>query len=115
MKQRLHRWMITFGLTSLLFAGLIGCDKKNTKSTTENTTQTTVAKEQTSEEEKVEVQTVSEFSISLSSNNSWESNGMVCAQFDGVIKNQSGAPEKDWKVTITVPDGSKLESSWKGT
>lgn len=115
MKQGLHRWMVTIGLTSLLFAGLIGCDKKNTESTKKNMTQTTVAKEQTSEEEIVEAQTSSGFSISLSSNNSWESNGMVCAQFDGVIKNQSDVTEKDWKVTITVPDGSKLESSWNGT
>lgn len=114
MKKRIHRLFVVFGLLCLLFTGIFGCDKKDAEMTTQLSTQATVVTEQISEEETMQTQTVDGFSISLTSNNNWESNGMICAQFDGVIKNQTNAVGKDWKVTVTVPEGSKLESGWNG-
>ena len=55
------------------------------------------------------------FELTVTGTNSWESGGMVCAQFDGVIKNKSGGSAANWKVSIPVPEGSKLENGWNGT
>lgn len=115
MKRRLHRLFVTFGFASLLLMGLIGCNKENIELTTEANKQSVVEETQATEEETTQAQADSDYLITITSNNSWESNGMVCTQFDGVIKNQSDVAGKDWKVTVTVPEGSKLESGWNGT
>ncbi len=121
MKSRIHKILLTVGLLSTLSIGLIGCDKGGESSVSVSTTQAektvSVATESTSEIQTTQVsqsQTTSGFEIVMTSNNSWESGGMICAQFDGVIKNHSDATGSDWKISVTVPEGSKLENSWNG-
>lgn len=121
MKHRIHKILVAIGLMSTLTIGLLGCNKNAASSTTtEVSTQAvseaietpTTNEETTTETSKKQVTT--DYEITLVSNNSWESGGMVCAQFDGVIKNHSDVNGREWKVTVTVPEGSKLENSWNG-
>ncbi len=119
MKHRIHKLLVTMGLVTVLSIGVVGCSQsKSETDTTTITTQavseeasTTEAKATTESKEQVQ----NDFEITVSSNNSWESGGMICAQFDGFIKNHTDVAGHDWKVTITVPEGSKLENSWNGT
>lgn len=97
----------------MLVLALTGCGNKGTQETTQ-TTQAASTEEVTTQAETVTAST-EDFVLTIDNNNSWESNGMVCAQFDGVIKNQSGASASDWKITVTVPEGAKMESNWNGT
>lgn len=119
MKYRIHKLLVTMGLVSILSFGLVGCNQdKGEANTTADTTQTVSEEANTTETEATtesKHQAQSDYEITLSSNNSWESGGMVCAQFDGIIKNHTDASSKDWKVTITVPEGSELENGWNGT
>lgn len=124
MKRRLHKFILTIGLTGVLTCGLFGCSKTDSAQNNEvATTQAVTASSQSTEPQTNAEDTSNEtaknvksdYMITLASNNSWESNGMVCAQFDGSIKNNTDASGKDWKVTVTVPEGSKLENSWNGT
>lgn len=96
---------------------LAGCgDKENqiTQEVTETTQEATSTEEVTTQAEKEAVST-EDFVLTLDNVNSWESNDLVCAQYDGIIKNQSGAAASDWKITVTVPEGAQLESNWNGT
>ncbi len=119
MKKRLHKLFLTVGMTGLLAVGMVGCGKKDTteiSATTQAISETvqTDAVSATEEETANSADSQNTYTIQLTSNNSWESNGMVCAQFDGVIQNATDTAGKDWKVIVTVPSGSKLESSWNG-
>ncbi len=118
MKYRIHKLLVTMGLVGILSFSLIGCHQREGQTeVATNTTQAVTEKSNTTQTEattEIEKETQSDYEITLSNNNSWESGGMVCAQFDGMIKNHTETAGSDWKVTITVPKGSKLEDSWNG-
>ena len=106
-------------MTAILFvfmAGVAGCGKK--EETAEVTVATESLNETAGQEEKEAAKTQEEktadYVITLQSNNSWESGDLKCAQFDGVIKNQTGETGKDWKVVVTIPEGAVMESGWNG-
>lgn len=103
---------ITVTLLSLiLIAVLSGCGTKEEATSTQ-----TAAMSETTNKTEVENTTAEEktadYSISIVENNSWESNGMKCFQFDGIIHNTTDTAGKDWKIVITIPDESKLENGW---
>lgn len=98
----------------ILMLALTGCGNKEASEVAE-TTGVTESTEEVTTQAKTETASTEDFEISITSNNSWENNGMVCAQFDGVIRNHSDAVGKDWMVKITVPSGSKMENGWNGT
>lgn len=101
-------------LTAVFFTGLAGCGDKEAAVTTKSTvTETEAAVEQAATEAVPDSSQA--FELTVTGTNSWESGGMVCAQFDGVIKNKSGGSAANWKVSIPVPEGSKLENGWNGT
>ena len=101
-------------LTAVFLTGLAGCGDKEAAVTTKSTvTETEAAVEQAATE--VVPDSSQAFELTVTGTNSWESGGMVCAQFDGVIKNKSGGSAANWKVSIPVPEGSKLENGWNGT
>lgn len=118
LKRQLAAWLLVFSVA----AGLIGCGKKEeTAQETAVTQEATAAQTETAEgtesgtgDAAAEKQKAADFSISIDSNNSWENNGMHAAQFDAVIENNTSTAGKDWKVVITVPEGSKLENGWNG-
>lgn len=94
---------------------LTGCGNKGAQETEEispNITTEQAATENAKTETSQEVQ--ADYVITITGNNSWESNGMTCAQFDGVVKNQTTTSGKDWKVMVTVPEGAQIESGWNG-
>ena len=116
MRYRIHKLMLTVGFIATVSIGMFGCGKnEGEQSRTATTTQATTTQATVEEEQAKDNQKQSGYTITLTSNNSWESNGMTCAQFDGVIKNYSDATGSEWKVIITVPEGSQLESGWNGT
>lgn len=43
-----------------------------------------------------------------------DSSGNMGAQFDGVIINNSNKKITNWKVELTVPEKSEIDSSWNG-
>lgn len=101
----------------VLMAGFTGCGKSKdtTKTVTVVENVTAVTESDTEEVSKLQNKEASgDYVITLQSTNSWESDGLKCAQFDGIIKNQTDETGKDWKVTVTVPEGIVLESSWNG-
>lgn len=101
-------------LTAIFLAGLAGCGDKEAAVTTESAvTGSEAAVEQTATEAATDNSQA--FELTVTGTNSWESGGMVCTQFDGVIKNKSGDSGKNWKVSISVPEGAKIENGWNGT
>lgn len=101
----------------MLSCSIYGCGKKEDASTRQTTAVTTeeAKTEQKTEAEKEETKEVaSDYTFTLKGGNSWENNGLTCEQFDGVIKNNTGDTGSDWKIELTVPEGSKLENGWNG-
>jgi len=119
MRDGLHKLFVCVGITCLLIIGVFGCNRQDVqKNSNDSTTQIATTQEQMQDTESTVQKKETEpmgFSLSVTNSNSWESNEMVCTQFDGVIRNNTDVDEKNWKVTIVVPDGSKLENSWNGT
>lgn len=114
MRYQIHKLFITICLSALMAVGMIGCSNINN---TNNTTATVTQELENSAENKEEMsgkQNEREYIITVTSNNSWESDGMICTQFDGMIKNDTEEIGKNWKVAITVPEGSKIENGWNG-
>lgn len=50
--------------------------------------------------------------VTLTSGNSWENSGKVCAQLDAGIVNKSQNEIKNWTIEISVSDGTKIDSNW---
>lgn len=107
---------ITVGfLAALLAFSLCGCGNKEEVTTTETIAEVSEDTEETTQVEKTKTEeTTADYVFTLKGGNSWENNGLTCEQFDGVIKNYTGNPGSDWKVELTVPEGSKLENGWNG-
>ena len=117
MKNVMYRVLLTMGMAFFLIFGMTGCG--NNEKTADGTIVTTQASTQVSSSEEITTEVVTrggnDFSITITSNNSWENGDMTCTQFDGVIKNNSDDTGSDWKVTVAVPDGSEMENGWNGT
>lgn len=113
MKGNTKRIFISI-LIAIFLAGLAGCGDKEGAVTTESTvTGREAAVEQTATEAATDNSQA--FELTVTGTNSWESGGMVCTQFDGMIQNKSGDSGKNWKVSISVPEGAKIENGWNGT
>lgn len=54
------------------------------------------------------------YSVDISVSKQWISEGMVGAQYDGIIYNHSGHDISDWTIELTTPYGSRLDSDWNG-
>lgn len=104
---------LILGLVIGLAVGLTGCGNKDIQES-EGTAQSTMLEQTAEEQTEASVEKQADYVITITGNNSWESNEMICAQFDGVIKNQTATSGKDWKVEITVPEGAKIENGWNG-
>lgn len=103
-------------LSAVLVATACGCGKKETVATTETAVEVSKDTEEVTTEEKKETQeeSVADYVFTLKGGNRWENNGLTCEQFDGIIKNNTKDAGSDWKVELTVPEGSKLENGWNG-
>lgn len=114
MKNNMRRILVSALMSGILLVGLTGCGDKAANDTAKSVTTESVTAEKLISTENAPVNS-QDFMFIVDSNNSWESGGMICTQFDGVIKNQSGISGKNWKITIPVPEGTKLENGWNGT
>lgn len=115
MKKWIYQTILIVMAAGMLFMSLAGCREKDNIIDGRQTTVQTKSEENIEETKGNEEKTEDGYSISLSGNNSWENNGMVCAQFDGTVKNMEEETGKDWKITVSVPEGAVLENSWNGT
>ncbi len=120
MKIRAKKQCMILILFVMMFC-VAGCNTKQEQQSTDMvlkpqvTTETKTTATDTSQTEgTTQTQTVQEFEIVLSNNNSWEQDGKKCAQLDGFIKNHTDVVAKDWKITVTVPSGSSIQNSWNG-
>lgn len=114
MKNNMRRILVSALMSGILLVGLTGCGDKAANDSAKSVTTESVTAEKLISTENAPVNS-QDFMFIVDSNNSWESGGMICTQFDGVIKNQSGISGKNWKITIPVPEGTKLENGWNGT
>ena len=113
MRQYGKKIMTAF-ILAMCAASAFGCGKTNQEATTEATSfEEAATKEQQKEEATQEA--AAGYSFTLKGGNSWENNELHCEQFDGVIQNHTSDDGKDWKIELTVPEGSKLENGWNGT
>lgn len=115
MKKRILQAGCILLMAGMFIMPLNGCGKREQSGNKEKNTvaaESEESKEATTEKEK---DMTEGFFVYLSGNNSWENNGMVCSQFDGTIKNMTKESGKDWKISVTVPEGTVLENSWNGT
>lgn len=53
-------------------------------------------------------------SASCSVTNSWETNGEKFCQIGITINNGTSSDKNGWTVTVTVPNGTGIDSSWNG-
>lgn len=115
--KKFHKQISAFLLATALVFSCAGCGNKTetTEAVTTQVTTTEAVAEATTEEEATTTEAADTVVLNIASNNSWEANGMKCAQFDGTFTNHTGQVYSDWKITITVPEGSKLENGWNGT
>lgn len=120
MKFKILSLLLLFGWMSIILCSLSGCKNEADNRNTEIITTEVVVNESTETRMTTEVpateqvRNYSDYEIILTSNNNWENNGMISAQYEGIIKNASDTTGKDWKVTITVPANSRLEDAWNG-
>lgn len=54
------------------------------------------------------------YDVAYTISNSWDSGDLKATQIDGKIYNYTDSATKDWTLTITVEEGSKIESGWNG-
>lgn len=115
MKKQIFQVISILLTGGMLLMPLTGCGKKEYQVNEGGNTASTAHKESTEETKADEKETEEGFSVYLSGNSSWENNGMICSQYDGTIKNTTKESGKDWKISVTVPEGTVLENSWNGT
>lgn len=115
MKKRILQTGCILLMAGMLIIPFYGCGKRDQSGDEEKNTVTAESEESKDAVAEEEKDTTEGFLVYLSGNNSWENNGMVCSQFDGTIKNTTKESGKDWKILVTVPEGTVLENSWNGT
>lgn len=59
-------------------------------------------------------QELKEFSVDWKLSSTWEEAGKKCGGYEVTITNNTGAAVSGWTLTVTVPDGFELTSSWNG-
>lgn len=52
--------------------------------------------------------------VTMVMSNSWEGQEGYYAQFDATISNQTSSAIKDWEIQVSVPEKTKIDSSWNG-
>lgn len=53
--------------------------------------------------------------ISLKLNNSWETDGKTCYEYQGTVKNSGTSAVSSWTAEIPVADGAEITGGWGGT
>ncbi|MDE6433469.1 MAG: cellulase family glycosylhydrolase [Lachnospiraceae bacterium] len=112
-KQNLKKVYIILAIF-IMVSGITGCGKEKTTGVEVTTESTTEAAAEDTEEAVSQNTVAADYAVTLKSSNSWENGDLKCAQFDGVIQNQTGESGRDWKVVVTVPEGAAMESGWNG-
>ncbi len=56
----------------------------------------------------------SEFATDWKLNSTWEEAGSKCGGYEVTITNNTGAAVSGWTVTVKIPEGLELTSSWNG-
>lgn len=114
----MNKKLYVIALFVMMSVSVFGCGNKGGK---EDSKESVAKTEQTSDTqtgttmETTEKENTSAYTFTINGNgNQWENNGKICEQFDGVIKNCSGEAGNDWKVELTVPEGSSLQNGWNG-
>lgn len=59
-------------------------------------------------------QELTDFSVDWKLSSTWEEAGNKCGGYEVVITNNTGADISGWTLTVDVPDGLSLTSSWNG-
>lgn len=108
-----------------LLVMIFGKDKKkeDNKTTTESVTEVTTEatgtdateSEASEEEKKEDIKEQADCYVSVTNSNSWESQGGYSGQLDSTITNKTGSALSNWKIVMTVPSGTTMDSSWNGT
>lgn len=114
MKKRSLKKLCVAIAVFFIMTGLFGCGKEKTTEVEVTTESTTEAAAEDTEEAVSQNTSAADYAVTLKSSNSWENGDLKCAQFDGVIQNQTGESGSNWKVVVTVPEGAAMESGWNG-
>ena len=114
MKKRSLKKVCVAMALFFIMTGLSGCGKEKATEVEVTTESTTEAAAEDTEEAVFQNTAAADYAVTLKSSNSWENGDLKCAQFDGVIQNQTGESGRDWKVVVTVPEGAAMESGWNG-
>lgn len=67
------------------------------------------------EEIKVPEKSDNGLSVQVKMGQPWEENGGYSVQIDGIVQNASSQDISGWKVTFSVPEGTKIIQNWNGT
>lgn len=59
-------------------------------------------------------QEIKEFSVDWKLSSTWEEAGKKCGGYEVTITNNTGSSVSGWTLTVTVPEGMELTSSWNG-
>lgn len=118
---------LTVVIGVLVFFVVKGGKKEKDNKTTEATEETTevasesdaetTEAEKTTEEKKEEKDEAAQKScyVKVTNSNGWESAGGYSGQLDSTITNKTSNALGNWKIEMTVPEKSTLDSSWNGT
>ncbi|MDE6626462.1 MAG: cellulase family glycosylhydrolase [Lachnospiraceae bacterium] len=114
-KKEWRIWRILAMLA--LFVILSGCGKDavtDVKPEGTGTEKNVDEQGQTQEEKEDAAEAQADYILTVESVSSWSNGEKICTQFDAAISNHTEKTGKDWKVSITVPEGAEIESSWNG-
>lgn len=114
MKRQILKKGCIAAAVCIMMVCITGCGKEKTTEAVATTQSATEAATEDTEKPVSQDTAAADYTITLESSNSWENGELQCAQFDGVIKNQTGESGRDWKVVVTVPEGAAMESGWNG-
>lgn len=125
MKKNVHniQYKKTFMvcLLALLLACSTGCAKNKTEETTSaanDTSQTQTADEETTaggQKEDGQAK-AADYYVSVNASNQWDGgDGSIGAQCDLIFYNNTDTAVSDWKLTVKVPEGFRVDSLWNGT
>lgn len=115
----LNKKIMLVYLLAAMMAGTTGCGKKPA-APTETTTAADITTQATTEDAasgqiEGEQSKAAGYYVTVSANNQWDSgDGNIGAQCDLTFYNNTDTEISDWKLTIQVPEGFKVESLWNG-
>ncbi|MDO5559126.1 MAG: cellulase family glycosylhydrolase [Oscillospiraceae bacterium] len=105
-------------ITAFSVSSMAGCSSLKNDSSTADSTEVSVTDSQTQPESSEDDSSASEKSsendiiFNFANSNSWTDGSETIYQLDGSITNKGSNDLSDWKVTVTVSDGSIVKNSW---